>query len=328
MIQLSIGVGIGAITFWWAIQSLDLRLMVQTLLAASPLWIIMALGCVLSVSGTKAARWGALYGGSLPRVPFWELFSILVISQMVNIIVPLRIGELVRLGMMKQAGHSNATTISTIIVEKTLDLITAGLIAIALVWLALAPPWLNQSASSLLLLGLIFLGGLLTLRWRRTQLEQWLVRFLTTSHIAPMPWREKLLRMVHNLLNGLAPLTDKRIFIRLIFWTLLVWLFSVLTILSLFLAFNLSLTVIVAIVLTLTLTFSNLAPVPGLVGVIHLLTVFVLGQYGVERTIAFGFGTVVHVIIVGPLLFIGSWSLWTRSTNLWPYFTTYLQDKA
>jgi len=303
-------------------------MMAQTLLAVSPLWIVIALMCVLAVSGTKAARWGILYGVSQPRVPFQELFSILVISQMVNILIPLRIGEVVRLGLMKQIGHSRATTMSTIIVEKTLDLFAAGLIATALVLLSLAPAWLNQSARSLLLLGLILLGGLLILGWRQTQLEQWLLWLSKTSYIVPIWWHEKLLRIAKNLLNGLSPLSNRYIFGQLIFWTLLVWLFSLWTILSLFLAFNLSLTVTVAIVLTLTLTFSNLAPVPGLVGVIHLLAIFVLGQYGVERSIAFGFGAVLHVIIVGPLIFIGSWSLWTRSTNLWPHFTAYLKAKG
>jgi hypothetical protein len=69
-------------------------------------------------------------------------------------------------------------------------------------------------------------------------------------------------------------------------------------------------------VLMLTVNFSNLTPAPGLVGVIHLITVVVLGYYGISQTVAVTFGTVLNIVIVAPLILIGSWALWSRTVSL------------
>jgi hypothetical protein len=46
----------------------------------------------------------------------------------VNVIIPVRIGELTRIGLMKQSPQPSVATLSTIAIAKAVDLIAAGLI--------------------------------------------------------------------------------------------------------------------------------------------------------------------------------------------------------
>jgi hypothetical protein len=134
-------------------------------------------------------------------------------------------------------------------------------------------------------------------------------------------WLEKFVGLIRTFLAGFGTLANLWALSRVLWWTTLVWLFSILTMLAMFAAFKSELAeletpLVAAMVLMLTVNFSNLTPAPGLVGVIHLITVVVLGYYGISQTVAVTFGTVLNIIIVAPLILIGSWALWSRTVSL------------
>jgi hypothetical protein len=86
-------------------------------------------------------------------------------AQAINLIIPIRLGELVRLVWMKQAGQPGAITLSTILVEKAIDLLSIGVMAMSLVALAVAPIGLRSWAIGTLVIGLALAFGL-ALIWR------------------------------------------------------------------------------------------------------------------------------------------------------------------
>jgi hypothetical protein len=236
---------------------------------------------------------------------------------MINLLLPIRLGELVRLGLMKQAGQPAATTLSTLVVEKTLDLVTAGLIAVALGALATAPVWLGQAAGPLLLVGLTLAGGLLLVWWRRGRLEQGLAGLLARLTWLPVRWQRGLLGGLQTMLAALGSLTDRRVMTVVLGWTASSWLLSLLTMVALLAAFGLQLPLTAAILLVLAVSTSNIAPSPpALVGVIHGLAVLVLGQYGVAQATALGFGIVLNLVTVLPLILLGCWAWWSSSLPL------------
>ncbi|MBI1877580.1 MAG: flippase-like domain-containing protein, partial [Chloroflexi bacterium] len=115
MIQLTPGLLIGALSLWWAMRGLEMPAMLRTLAMASPAWITVSLVGVGAVVVVKAARWGALYRLAEPRPSFGELFAVLAAAQMINVVIPIRLGELIRIGLMKQTGQSGAITLSTLV---------------------------------------------------------------------------------------------------------------------------------------------------------------------------------------------------------------------
>jgi uncharacterized protein (TIRG00374 family) len=249
------------------------------------------------------------------------LFSALMITQMVNVVIPIRIGEVVRIGLMKQSGQPGATTLATIAIEKAIDLVAAGLIAVAVVVLAVAPVWLQNWAGSVLVMGFILLVGLVLVWYLRGWIERGLTRALALGSWLPERWQSRLLRVAHTMLQSFGALTNWTVLVRVVLWTMLTWLFSLLTMLTLFVAFDLQLPVAAVAVLMLSISFSNIVPAPpGLVGVIQAIAVVVLGGYGVSQSTALGFGVVLNVIAVAPLILLGSLGLGQRTAAVMQLF--------
>jgi uncharacterized protein (TIRG00374 family) len=324
LVRLTVGIFIGAIALWWAVHGLEMPAVLQILTKASPAWIIASLISVVAVALVKAARWGALYGLAEQQTSFWELFAVLMAAQMVNIMIPIRVGEVIRISLMKRAGQQSALTLSTIVVEKSLDLVAAGLVAISLVALAVAPVWLQERASGILLIGLMLVTGLILVWWLRDWLGEYLARGLALISMVSPLWQERLLRATRTMLEAFGTLTNASSLTRVILWTVSAWLLSLLTMMTLFAAFELHLPVTAAVVMMLAVSSSNIAPSPpALVGVMHLIAVVVLSQYGVAQPIAVGFGIMLNVVTVAPLIVLGSWVLWPRTflgSQLWPRF--------
>lgn len=315
--QLAVGLLIGALTLAWAVRGLDLHLVLRSLATAHYAWVLISLVCVIGVALSKAARWSALYGISEHRTSFREVFSALIISQMVNVVIPVRVGELVRIGLMKQSGQPGATTLSTIVVEKSFDLVAAGLMALSMVMLAMAPAWLPERAVGLFVIGGVLVIGLALIWYLRAWVEKALAHILAWGGWLPQRWRAGLLHVAHTMLDAFGTLTNPSCLVRVLFWTTMAWLLSLLNMLTLFTAFGLNLPVAAGVVLIITLLFSNIVPSPpALVGVMHVIAVVVLGEYGVSQTVAMGFGILLNVITVAPLIVIGALALWQRAASL------------
>jgi len=237
-----------------------------------------------------------------------------MIAQMLNVVIPIRIGELARIALMKQSGQAGATTLATIALEKSLDLAAAGLIALTLAGMAVAPDWIQSSASGILILGIALIVGLL-LVWRlRAALMRWIERGLAVGGILPAHWQARLLRIAQTLLQSFGMFTDARALLRVAFWTALVWAMSPLAMLALFVAFNFPLTLTAALVLMLAFGFSNLVPSPpALIGVTQAVVVFVLGEYGIAPSLTLGYGIVLNIVMVAPLIVLGCWGLGQRA---------------
>ena len=241
VLQLAAGVLVGGIALFWAIRGLDASVVLSEVQHAEYGWIIVAFLCTILVAFIKVERWRTLYPIGDQPVPFSEAFSALLVTQMVNVIVPIRGGEMVRIGLMKQSGQPGATTLSTITVEKTLDLVAAALVAASLVVLAVAPDWLQRWSGSALVLGFVLLGGIVAMWALREPLTRMVERLLAFRGWLPERWRTRLTRIFRTMLDAFGVLTTRRTLVRVLVWTLLVWVFSPLAMFVLFIAFDLNL---------------------------------------------------------------------------------------
>jgi uncharacterized protein (TIRG00374 family) len=304
-----LGVLVGAVMLWWAGRGLDWQLVSQTVAAVHQAWVAVAVIGVVAVALAKAARWGALYRLFECRPSYGSLFWGLMAAQAVNLIIPIRLGELIRLGWMKQVGQSGTITLSTIVIEKVIDLLVAGLMAMSLVALAVAPSWLRSQASSMFLISLTLILGLILI-WRlRVRLGRWLAHGPGWANRLPARWQERSVRVADSMLAALSAMADWYSLLPVLWWTMIVWLLSLLTILALFAAFKLHLPIVAAVLIMLAVSFVSIPPSPpALVGAMQMIAVLVLGQYDVARPVAVGFGSMLSVVTVAPLLVLGSWA--------------------
>lgn len=267
-------------------------------------WRFVILALAINIGGTlvRAARWRLLYYPEHHERQFLHLSGVLFISQMLNVLIPVRVGELARIALMRPL--SMVRTLGSIAVEKLLDMLT--LLAFLLILpLALSlPGWFRQSSQSFVLLVLLLLGLSLVLFFSKEKLLSWfssLLRFL------PEKWQDHLRGTIQKALTSLDVFRDPRIGLRLQLWSILVWGIGVLGNYVLFLAFDFSLPLSAALFLLLVLQVGISVPsIPGKLGVFQYLVILALIPFGVEKDQALAYSLILYLVGFGPHIVFGA----------------------
>ncbi len=314
----SVGVAMGILCLWLSLRGLDLRRVWSILQQVQAAWLVASLGSVICVALLKAVRWWFLYPAEARPPSWWRAFSALLSAQMLNVLVPVRLGEIARIGLMIQENVPPGVTLSTIVVEKSLDLLAVGFLLLLALPVVVFPAWFPVSSG--LGMGVVgggLLAGLAVMWLLRTQLQSLAARLLAFRGWLPELWQRRFLRIVRQIFNGLGALTDAYNALVVFLLTGGVWFFSVLTMVLMFKAFEMHQPWYVGVVLSLALTLSNLVPQPpALIGVVGAVTVVTMTWFGEPQERSAAMGLFLNVVMVSPLVVIGGWSTWMRFLGL------------
>lgn len=313
-----LGIVIGGLCLWLSLRGLDLTELQAALLQARLPWLAAALAAVVAVAFIKSARWWFLYPRSFRPASWLSTFPVLMTAQMLNVLVPLRLGEIARVGLMLQEHVSAGSTLSTIVVEKSLDLLAVGCLIILILPTAVLPDWFPLSSGmSMGFSGVVLLAALLVIWIGRAWLKGVAGRILGFRGWLPERWQARLMRLVSEILDGLGALTDLSSALPVVALTVGNWLASIFTMIAMLAAFGLPVQWHVALVLSLTIYLSNLVPTPpALVGVIGAVTVMTLRWFEIVRVEATALGLALNVVLISPLVILGGWSTWQRFSKL------------
>ncbi len=313
-----LGIAIGALCLWLLLRGLALKEVGSALAQARPFWLGLALLSVVAVALLKSVRWWFLYPQPY-RPPSWrQTFPVLMTAQMLNVLIPFRVGEVARVGLMIPEGAPAGMTLSTIVVEKSLELLAVGTLVVLILPVSVLPDWFPLSDGvSMGLAGGLLLAVLLMIWVGRVWVERLAGRILGLGGWLPESWQVAGLRVVSQVLEGLGALTSYRTALPVIFLTALSWSASVFTMGAVLVAFGLPVQWQMALVLSLAIYLSNLVPTPpALVGVVGAVTVMTLRWFAVPRPTATALGLVLNVVLVGPLVLMGGWATWWRFSML------------
>jgi uncharacterized membrane protein YbhN (UPF0104 family) len=211
------GLLLGGLTAWLAVRQVRWSVVLGTLRAVRPGYLALAVGCTVGVAVLKAVRWQRLLAPAGKSANWRIAFSVLVLAQLTNIAVPVRgAGEVLRVGLVMRRAHLSALHVgATLVVEKAVDLLALGAIALA-VLPAFAPAiglhggW--SWAMPLLLAATLL--GLAILVYSRGTLAGWLARWPT------------LQRNLEQLRAGLTALVSWASAAALLLLTAAIWLLS------------------------------------------------------------------------------------------------------
>jgi glycosyltransferase 2 family protein len=296
-----------------ALYKVDFKATLATLQDVDGLFLVLALGNYFLNTLTKSLRWQWLLTirkkPSLPRT-----FSILAVGQMVNAFFPARLGELVRAYLMGEAESDNKVYIlGTIAVEKVTDMLFLLLaLAVLLPQMAL-PEWLTGPARGTALILLILVPSLLVLAWQKDFILRIIERL---SHLAPIGWRDWLMRQARFGITSLEAVRQPRLLIGLLLWSLLVWVLSALTNYLVFRALDLTLPLSAALLLLVVLHVGTSVPSsPGRVGVFQYLVILSLSMYSVDKNVALGYSIILYLVIYMSIAVIGGYCLWREKLS-------------
>lgn len=274
-----------------ALRLADYRLVLLAV-ALGLLWLVV-----------RAQAWRTLLRN---QAGYSQVFFTVNEGYLLNNVLPFRLGEIARAFLLSlKTNLSFWQIIPTIIVERILDLaFAAGMLLFTLPYVVGAS-WARQAALGS---AAVVLAGLLALfllarnrRWALAQYEKLGQRWPAIQKFGG--------HSVESLFNGLAILTDGRLFLWAVFWILLNWLialFQYYLILRAFIpegqwlwaAFTLS-----AAALGVAAPSS-----PGAVGVYELVVVGALALFGIPAAMALAFALTAHLsqyLLVGVLGAIG-----------------------
>ncbi len=315
-LQLVLGSAISVLALYLALRKISLQDVMQVFSRANWVYLAFALIAWAIHNLAKAARWGLLLAPvqteNRPGVPLRDLFFSLMAGQMLNLVYPGRVGDISRILVIGGRGPGKAATAGTLVLEKAVDTICYAILMAILSLLIAIPGWLVGA--------LLWLVGMLAGFWlflflfgREQPWPESLVTWLDRRQMSWLPARriEGLLLSFRAGVSGFAGLRAWQPFARLSLWSATAWgmslLINWLVAISVGLKFDtLSSTLAAQILVLIGLQAGIAIPsLPGRVGVFEYICVLTLGVFGIEPSAAFGYGVLLHVVVMLPTLLMG-----------------------
>jgi glycosyltransferase 2 family protein len=292
-----IGTVISVLAIYFISRQLDLDVLSEALAEARFIYVLPGVLLLLIGLVTRALRWRLLLSGGLP---LFRTFNIMTLAYLINGLVPLRIGELVRIYLASrgQDGVPPFKCASTVIVERVLDMLTVVLLIAIVLASGPVPAELHNAG---LIIGAVTLAGFLFLVYfsRRRELAQRILAIFT-GRIA-FPSRFNLAGWLDHSLEGLRPLAKVNTLLLALLWTAISWFFSVSAGYVLMLTFYPDGSWAAAALFIAATSLAIAVPaVPGNLGKFEVSVLLALGAlgYGEPVTVATAFAVMVHAVIL------------------------------
>ena len=274
----------------------------------------------------RAIRWGVLFH---PRTDLRvsALMGTMNIGYSVNNLLPLRVGELVRAYLIGEAeGVSAAHAVSTIVVERVLDVLTVVLMLVLLLPFIDMPAW---AATPALVAGVVFLvlAVLLATLSRARQwalaAADWCARLLPARHRTPLHGAAEAVMEGFGVLNKPAVLALS------VGWSFVSWLFSALMMFFVQQAFDLGVGFEAAPFVLATTALAMLVPAsPGSIGTFELVVVKGMKNvFDVGSNAAASYALVQHAFMYLTPLIISGVYLW-RERQAWRQIRFWARQEA
>lgn len=280
--------------------------------SASPVWLAAATIVILPAYILKAIRWKLLLLPVKKNVRVSNTFWSTALGNMVNTLIPIRLGEFARayiLGEKEKSGF--APSFSSIVVERTLDLI--GLLSIGVVTMLMisAQTSLSNLVANIFTAVAVLIAVILAIIIVGTKKEDLIIRILTqiTSKIPLIKkYTTKIADFASSLIKGLQGLSQNpKMLVVNLSLTWVAWLIHTSAIYLTFMAFNYPISFVTATLGGTLMSLSHILPAtPGYVGSYEAFWVLIFTLLGVtEMDVLLAMGVISHLIGTLPVVIVG-----------------------
>ena len=305
-----LGLPIGALCLWLALRQIELTDLWQVLSQARPGWLLLGSAC-FAVSGVfQGLRWRVLVRASGSQVVAGTAYASFMIGQMVNNLLPGRLGEAVRATVLARRVQAPVTAIlATVVLDRMADIAATLLIGTLAVLTLRLPAW--ATSGGYLALGLLSgLGVVLTLGvWQTERALDWAHRLESRLPLV-LSWLHPS-HHVARFLAGLGALRRGDLLLRVLLLSLTAWgtILVGWRCVAVALGFGLSAPALFFLLAAVNLGVA-IPSSPGYVGTFQFIVLTVLTYLGIEPTTALAAGIAAHVAWFVPSTLIGLSCLW------------------
>lgn len=298
------GIAVSVVAGWLVTRGVDLDRTAAIVAAASPEWLIGALGVLGLQTLVRTVRWrlllpdpiaGAGVHGSRPSIA--RIMPVLLVGYLGNTVLPARLGEAAR-GVLiaRREQLPMAQAFGSVLLERVIDTLVLAALGTSAALIIGVPDWVVRigligiavSIAAVIVLSLA--PGVLR-RFRGGPLDRLVHGVLAIVHGANVAKRPAAI-VGALLLSLLAWLLDASIY----------WLVGR--------SLGLELSPIGAVlVATVTVLSTAIPSAPGYVGTFELAAVAAAGVVGIDHSTALAFAIVAHAVAVLPIAIAGAVSL-------------------
>lgn len=296
-IAVAIGLLIGGLFLWLALRDVQLSAVASSLRSAN-LW--MAIPFLLSLATfywLKAVRWSILLHPTR-EIPARELMPSMMIGFAGNNVLPVRLGELIRVYTLgREQDLSKSTILGTVVLERVFDVVTMlVLVTVAMYATSLDSTEFDAARSFMLIAALLAVST----TYAVAAAPPWLVRILgPIIHVIPPRFRSGIQQKLTLLRQGFAVLTESpgHVLIKISFNSLVQWALLAACIYFAAVAFDVSASPSIAVlILGLIVVGISLPGAPAFIGTVEYCFVLGLGFIGVTPDSALSVGLFYHAL--------------------------------
>jgi uncharacterized membrane protein YbhN (UPF0104 family) len=216
----------------------------------------------------------------------------------------------------ERAGERKLLSLGTIVVEKLLDGLMLSVLIVLLCVVLPVPHWLRLSGAASGLVVAMLLLAVLLLTGQRGRLLGAMER---VDRAVAVLGRVGLSRRTAALADGLSSLQSLQVNLRLLIWTVGIWLLAGLTNCLVLLALDIEVPLLLgALVVLVVVHLGMVVPSsPARIGVFHYLCLLSLTLVGVDASLGLACGFVLHSVVVLPVIIAGLVCLWWENLSVY-----------
>jgi uncharacterized membrane protein YbhN (UPF0104 family) len=292
----ALGLVVAGLFLWFALDDVDFAELGRSLGAARKSSIPLFLAVLFAFYWTKALRWHFLLA-PLKSIPTRQLFPPLMVGYGVSMLVPMHLGEIARILIVRSEHALRASAlVMSIALERMLDLVTIPLLfAVAMITHDDLPPTLIAAGY---LMGLIGLAGIATIAAFVLIPDAVIGSVAAVLRPLPPAWRTAVTTQLRAGAEGASALrTPARLaaigLLTLLQWALM-WLCAWIAIWSVGIDISWAAGLLTVALINVAVA---LPTSPGYVGSVQAAFVLALLPYAVEREAAIAASIYFHVLV-------------------------------
>jgi uncharacterized protein (TIRG00374 family) len=287
-------------------------------------YILLAVLLLIFSLFFRAQRWRILLQPVSPGIRYWPVYAAMNAGYMINNVLPLRLGEVIRAYILGKAENvSKSSVLATIIVERLIDSAAMLLLLGVAIFFFPFPDWIRNGLFYLGA-GIIFLIAFLFALLINTAGTLQLLRRL----LSPFPKRftEPILKTIGSFSGGLEILRSSHHYTAILMHTVILEVCYIVSVFVILLTFNLlspeypkiiDNPLLASVVLLVIITIGISIPsAPGAVGTFHGIVAFGVSLFGVSPEISLGFAIILHLVNYIPLTLLGLACFWSQHFKL------------
>jgi uncharacterized protein (TIRG00374 family) len=314
-LRIALSIAVSAVFLGFAVRGVHWGEALAAVRGANYLWVLLMLPLAVWTLYIRAQRWRVfLQAVGVP--PMRPLVSATNIGFLANMVLPLRIGEVIRPVLLARRGNLPLSgVLASVLLERIFDMFTILLLFGVSASLVSVSDQVRQWGWMLSGLAVAVAAVIVLIRLQ----ERLALRIArAVADLLPAKVGEPAFGFAQGFVKALEMLDSPVAYLRAFGWSLYLWMAIALVYVFGFYAFHLDVPALrgALVMVTLVAIAVSVPSAPGFIGSFQLGCVLGLRIFGVAESPALAFSLIVHLTQFVGVIGAGLYSMWTESISL------------